>query len=432
MYEPEHGPSWRTPPSALGTTVMLLLIVLTTLSGHLLAQDEQIPRVAVLTTEWRQNSHADMIAGRLVNGYTLDGRGEFPRLKIVSAYVDQAPATDTSRKLAARHGFKIYDTIAGALTLGGDALAVDGVLLIAEHGDYPESPTGQFQFPKRRFWEQVVDVFEKSGRVVPVFHDKHLSDNWADIDWIHRQVQRLKIPVAAGSSLPVTWREPAEDVKRGEPLREILAVSYHRLDAYGFHALEMVQCLAERRLGGETGIRQVRCLEGEAVWEAGSDGLFDARLLSETLSRLKDRPLPPGRTLRDLVPQPTLMLIEYMDGLRASVLTLNGAVAEFAVAWRYADGEARSTLFRLQEDRPLMHFTYLVKGIEALLRDRAAPWPLERTLLTSGALDALLISKKDRGAWLPTPHLAVSYTHDGNWQQPPAPPLGRPLNEETP
>ncbi|MFN0051580.1 MAG: hypothetical protein ACKV0T_05275 [Planctomycetales bacterium] len=408
----------------------LIAVVLVLWRLPLAAQEPTVPCVAVLTTEWRQNSHADVIAGRLVESDTLDGRGAFPRLKLVSAFTDQVPANDLSRKLAEKHGFRLFDSIEGALTLGGERLAVDGILLIAEHGRYPETPTGQFQYPKRRFWEQVLKVFEKSGRVVPVFHDKHLADNWADSQWIHQQIERLKIPVLAGSSLPLTWREPPLDTRRDEPLEEILAVSYHRLDSYGFHALEMVQSLAERRRGGETGIQEVRCLEGDAVWQAGQAGEYDEQLLAAALARLKSQPIPAGKSLRELIPKPTLMQWRYADGLRASVLTLNYAVTEFACAWRTPDGQRQATLFRLQEDRPLMHFTYLVQGIEKLIHDQRAPWPLERTLLTSGTLDALLNSRMQGGQPLQTPFLNIQYAAPRlDWKQPPPPPPGRPLDE---
>src|SRR5947207_13058290 len=208
---------------------------------------EKLPRVAVVTTVWRHNSHADVLASRLVQGYTLDGQGDFPKLKLVAAYVDQFPENDMSRGLARQHGFTIYDSVAGALTLGTGQLAVDGVLLICEHGDYPRSNTGSIQYPKRRLFGEIIKVFETTGRVVPVFSDKHLEDDWTDIQWFYNQAQRFKIPLMAGSSLPTLWRYPEADVQRGRPLKEIVATSYGGFDAYGFHALEMVQCLAERR-----------------------------------------------------------------------------------------------------------------------------------------------------------------------------------------
>lgn len=394
------------------------------------AEPAKVPTVAVITTEWRQNSHADVIAGRLVEGFTLDGQGEFPKLKLASAYTDQVPENDKCRKLAEKHGFTIYDSIAGALTLGGDKLAVDGVIIIAEHGKYPMSGTGQTQFPKRRFWEEVLKVFEKSGRVVPVFSDKHVADNWKDCEWIYAQTQRLKIPFMAGSSLPAAWREPAADVKRGEPLKEILITSYHTLDAYGFHAVEALQCLAERRNGSEMGVKQVRYLEGDAVWQAGERGEFDMKLMNAAATRFKNHPVPAGKTLRDEVKKPSLMLVEYNDGLRASVLTMDGGYSDWAAAWNYADGTSDSTLFMVQEDRPFSHFTYLLKGAEQMIHTGKPAWPAERTLLSSGILDAVHISRKEQGRVVPTPYLAIKYETEWTWQQPPPMPKGRPLTTE--
>ncbi|MEX2174928.1 MAG: hypothetical protein WD872_11240 [Pirellulaceae bacterium] len=388
---------------------------------------EKTPRVAVIATVWHHNAHADVIAGRLLEGQTLDGQGAFPKLKLASLYVDQFPQGDKSRKLAAKHGVPIYDTVAQALTLGGEKLAVDGVLLIAEHGDYDESPTGSIQYPKRRLFGEIVKVFEASGRVVPVFCDKHLEDDQADIAWFWQEKERLKIPLMAGSSLPTLWRYPAADVRLGEPLKEIVAVSYHRLDAYGFHALEMVQCLAERRQGGESGVKQVRCLTGEAVWQAGRDGLYDQKLLAEALGRLKERPLAADASLPALVKEPTLFVIDYNDGLRASILTLNGAVGEWTVAWRYGDGSSESTCFWTQEARPFMHFAYLLDGVEKMIHTGQPTWPPERTLLTSGLLDALLVSKKDGGKPVATPQLGIRYQPTHAWAMPPAPPPGRPI-----
>ena len=394
---------------------------------------DKILNVAVVTTVWHHNSHADVVAGRLIQGYTLDGQGEFPKLKLVSLYVDQKPEGDKSAKFAQEYGFKIYDTIAGALTLGGDKLAVDGVLVVAEHGKYEKNESGGTMYPKRRFLSEVFQVFEKSGRVVPVFSDKHISDNWKDIEWIYSESQRLKVPMMAGSSLPTLWRYPPEDVNPGEQLKEIVATSYHTLDAYGFHALEMVQCLAERRRGGESGIKQVRCLDGDAVWEAARAGLFDKRLLDEAISRFKERPLAAGKDIQDVARQINLMHIEYTDGFKASVISENsGIFAEWAVAWRRGDDTTRSTTFWTQEARPFMHFTYLVKGVDQMMHTGKPAWPVERTVLTSAILDAMHISQKRGGQIVETPYLANFKYNIPDWtfQQPPDPPVGRPIQEQ--
>jgi hypothetical protein len=407
----------------------LLLLIASTV-----AADEKVPKIAVITTVWYQNSHADVIASRLVEGYTLDGQGDFPKLKLAGAYVDQfEPRGDKSRELSKKHGFPIYASIKEALTLGGDKLAVDGVLLICEHGEYPESETGSIQYPKRKFFAEIAQVFEASGRVVPVFSDKHIEDDWTDIDAFYQTAQRLKVPLMAGSSLPVLWRYPATDVKRDKPLKEIVATSYHRLDTYGFHALEMVQCLVERRkngeTSGETGVKRVRTLSGDAVWAAGDAGEFDLKLLDAAVSRFKERPLPAGQSVREAVKKPVLFMVDYNDGLRASILTMDGSNVEWAAAWRYGDGSTDSTTFWTQEARPFQHFAFLLKGVELMMHTGRPTWPAERTVMTSGQLDSLLISHKRGGEWIDTPHLAkLQYGSDWNWEMPPPPPTNRPLD----
>jgi hypothetical protein len=389
-----------------------------------------LPQVAGVTTIYHHNAHADVILSRLLETDTLDGQGQKSSVELASLFIDQMEGSDKGRALAEQHAVPLLTNVADALTLKSDRLAVDGVLLVAEHGNYPESDTGQFMFPKRRLFGEIVDEFRRQQRVVPVFCDKHLADNWEDARWIYDTARSMQIPLMAGSSLPVLWREPPADVRREATLREIVAVSYHRLDVYGFHALEMVQSLVERRAGGETGVAAVQCLSGDAVWKAADEGRFDRRLLDEALARLRVRPVPADRRIEDLVPEPELFLIEYADGLRAVVLTLNPFLQEWSSAWRYADDTVESTCFVTQEARPFQHFSYLLQGVEKMVFTGKPAWPVERTLLTSGTLDSLLISRRDGGMRLATPHLAVKYHSDWNWHQPPPPPPDRPIHEQ--
>ncbi|MEK6238146.1 MAG: hypothetical protein N2C14_25820, partial [Planctomycetales bacterium] len=392
-----------------------------------LAADAKPKRVAAVVSAYYHNSHADVIVSQLLQTETLDGKGRRPALKLVSLHTDQVPQNDVSRKLAREHGVPIFSTVKEALTLGGDKLAVDAVLLVAEHGKYPRSETGQIQYPKRRLFEQVVKVFEDSGRSAPVFVDKHLADNWKDAKWIYDASKRLNFPLMAGSSLPVLYRYPPVDLKKGAKLKEVVAVSYHTLDAYGFHALEMLQSIVERRRGGETGVKQVRCLVDAEVWKAEEEGVYSRKLLDKALSRLK-RPLRKNQTLRESVKHPVLFVIDYQDGLRANVLTLNQAVAEWAIAWETESRETQSTLFWTQEARPFTHFTHLLRGVERMFHRGKPSWPPERTLMTSGLLDALLISKRQGGRMLRTPYLEFSYDSDWTWVRPPDPPPGRPIS----
>src|SRR5439155_6342054 len=95
-------------------------------------------KVAAIVTEYRLHSHADVILGKILEGFNYDG-GAGPNLQLVSMYVDQFPKGDMSRDLARKYGFKIYPSIEGALTLGSPELAVGGVLSIGEHGQYPSN-----------------------------------------------------------------------------------------------------------------------------------------------------------------------------------------------------------------------------------------------------------------------------------------------------
>lgn len=412
----------------------LTLAALAAMFGRATAAEPGSPppakNIAAIVTVYYHNSHADLIVSRLLQTDTLDGKGKDSPLKLVSLYTDQRkPEKDIGRLLAASHRFRVSESIEDALTLGTGRLAVDGVLLIAEHGDYPKSSIGNTQYPKRRFWEETLKVFRASGRVVPVFIDKHLADNWQDAKFIYDSARELKIPIMAGSSVPGTWRRPAADVKRGARLREIVAITYHITEHYGFHALEVVQALAEQRKGGETGIKAVQTIAGDAVWRAFDEKTFDTELFDAAWKRLSE-PRGGGRPLRQLVREPKLFRVEYADGLRAHVLELNGAAGEWSAAWRYADGREESSLFWTQEGRPAGHFTLLLNGIEQMMLSGKPSWDVERTLLSSGTLHALLISEKENQRRVDTPYLMLSYQPSWRWIEPPPPPPMREWREQ--
>ena len=236
------------------------------------ADPKRRKKLAVVTTLWNYRSHAWHMAERFLHGYPLRGKWHRPEIDVVSAYVDQSPEGDLSKDRAKEFGFTIHPTIAEALRCGGDKLAVDAVLIIGEHGDYPINEIGQKQYPRYQFFKQVVDVFRKDGRTTPVFNDKHLSWNF---DWAKEMVdtsRAMNFPFLAGSSLPVTWRMPAIEMPYGTEVEEIMCVAHGPVDIYDFHALEMMQCMAERRRGGETGVVAMQALRGDAVWRAQAAG----------------------------------------------------------------------------------------------------------------------------------------------------------------
>lgn len=415
----------------LRTSAVVFGICLAFLSDPCGTADDR-PEVAVVTTVYYHNSHADVIASRLLQTDSLDGRGAAFRLNMVSLYTDQRPPSDISRLLAASHGFYTGLTIGDALTMNTDTLAPDGILLIAEHGQYPFSATGNQQLPKRRFWDETLATLQASGRMVPVFIDKHLSDNWEDAKYIYDSAREHHIPLMAGSSVSGTWRFPPADVQKGSRLTQIVGISHGSTDAYGFHGLEAIQALAEQRLGGETGIVAVQCLSGDSLWQTLDSGRVDRELLSQALDRLPDydHGLPLDRAAAI---NPKLMILEYLDGLRVFMLELNrsGRAGGWTAAWRYMDDQTvESTNFWTQEARPAAHFGLLLAGVEKMIVTGQPSWPVERTLLTSGALDALLQSHVRKGARIPTPWLNVSYQSEWRWKEPPPPPSCRPWGEQ--
>lgn len=380
-----------------------------------------LPRkpVAGITTVYRYNSHSDLIIGRLIQTETLDGQGRIPTLEVKSLYVDQKPADDKSRKIATEMGIADVKTIADALTLGTDGIAVEGVVLVAEHGDYGKSPTGAEAYPKRRFFEQIFATCDKYGRRgLPVFCDKHLADAWTDAKWIYDEAKKRGMPLMAGSSVPSAWRAPPIDLPRGTKLKELHGVSFHAIDIYGFHTLEGMQAVAERRAGGETGVKSVQTLSGDDVWAAAGRGVYDRKLLDAAVGAMRLRVIPEGKRLEDMVKSPKLVVIDRNDGLRTCLFMLDGATEEFTVAWKDEHDRISQLTYDMQDARPFSHFAILVNGIEQMMHTGRAPWPVERTLLTSGIVDEALHSLQDGGTLRETPHLDVRYETEWNWMQP--------------
>ena len=160
-----------------------------------------------------------------------------------------------SRELARKYGFRLAKTIDEAVNLGGNQVGVAGVLSIGEHGNYPQDPvTKQRKYPRKRFFDEIVAALQRGGKIVPVFSDKHLSYRTDDALAMYRTATELDIPFMAGSSLPVAWRIPALDLPLECPLQGALATGYGGSESYGFHALETLQCMVERREGGESGV----------------------------------------------------------------------------------------------------------------------------------------------------------------------------------
>mgnify|MGYP001203310822 CR=1 FL=1 len=362
-------------------------------------------KIAAIVTEYRPRSHADVIITKFIHGFPTDDKFCKPRVKIAGLYLDQIPESDIGLDLADKNNIPVFDSIVATLCLGGTELAVDGVLLIGEHGDYAWNEKEQHLYPRRYFMEQICGVMATSGKAVPIFNDKHLSYNWTDAKWMYDRAKSIGAPLMAGSSLPVGWRNPWIEHELDSPIDEAISIGFSGLDIYGFHTLEVLQCMMERRKGGETGVSAVTCLEGNSVWEAADNGIFSLNLAEAACSTIENKP---DGSMRSHCENPALFLIEYRDKTRGSVLMLNGYVSDLAYAAN-VNGRIEACEFFLQghggEEGAYAHFSYLSLNSEEMFITQKSQYPVERTLLTSGILEAALNSRSRGHTRIETPWL---------------------------
>jgi hypothetical protein len=263
----------------------------------------------------------------------------------------------------------------------------------------------------------VARTFEKCKKSVPVYNDKHLAATWEDAKWMYDRSRELFVPFLAGSSVPVTWRRPPLKLPMGCELTEALSLGYGPFEGYGFHALEGLQCMIERRRGAETGVKAVQCVQGQAMWKALDDGRWSKKLLDAMLPMVVAHAKEDIRTVSSKNDESGVFLIEYLDGFKAAVVLINGWIHEakddggaflFAAQLKGQDKPV-ATKFFMQQPDPFGHFIYLVKAIDAMMQTGHPPYPVERTLLTTGILDAVMISKSEKNRRVETPHLAIKY-----------------------
>lgn len=370
-------------------------------------------RVAAIVTEFTYRSHAHVLLENFLEPYLFNGQRTDPGMEVVSLYVDQFPSREMARDVARSYGIRIYPTIAEALRAGGDRLGVDAVLSIGEHGRYPKNAKGQVEYPRKRFFDEIVAEFRRSGATAPVFNDKHLSYR---ADWAREMVDTARamgFGLMAGSSVPLATRRPPLELPPGARIAEAVSLHGGNLEGYDFHALEVLQSMVESRAGGETGIREVEFFEGDRLWKAADEGRWSPELADAARATDPD-PIRPG-PLRELVRSGREkkihgILLTYKDGLRAMVLNAARDGTHWHFACRMAeDPTPRATSFYVGpwDNRNL--FKALSHAIQVFFRNGRPPYPIERTLLTTCALDAAMESRFRGQEPVRTPNLDVAY-----------------------
>jgi len=369
-------------------------------------KDKPRPRVAAVFTELRFRSHAYNFLENFLEPYVFNGRKVVPPVDVVSFYADQFPENDTGRAVAKRYGIPLYPSIAEALCQGGKELAVDAVLLIGEHGDYPYNELGQHLYPRKEFFDQIAKVVEQSGRGIPLFNDKHFSYRW---DWAKEMYDRAKelgMPLLAGSSVPLAQRIPPLELPPEAKITEAVAIHGGGVEVYDFHGLEILQSLVEGRAGGETGVSRVQLVQGDALWKAADEGRWSPELAQAALAaELGDKAM----SLREFGALHAI-LIDYRDGLKGAVLKVGSGSTRWNFACRLADSpKPLATRFYVGPWGNRNLFMALSYAIQQLFVSRKPPYPPERTLLTTGILDAAMHSRHANGEALATSQLEFSY-----------------------
>jgi hypothetical protein len=390
----------------LGATALPLL------AANLPAQPAHRPRVAAIYTVFRFRSHAHNILENFLMPYLFNGKRTSSPCELVSFYADQrSPEGDTTDEVARHFKIPVYRTIADALTLRGRELAVDAVLLIGEHGEYPTSKLGQHEYPRKRFFDEITAVMQRADRYVPMFNDKHLSYQWSWSRAMYDYCEKHRLPFMAGSSVPLAQRRPVLEIGAGAHFEEAVSIHGGGIESYDFHALEILQSMVESRRGGETGVASVEFLAGDALFDAARKGRWSLRLAEAAMATEFDKNVPDLRRAlpRERAVEPHGLLITYRDGFKATMLKFGTS----SVRWNFAcklvgNDRVFATRFHAGPYGNRCLFGALSHAIQDHFVNRRSPYPVERTLLTTGLTDAVIRSRA-AGQRLETPHLHIAY-----------------------
>jgi hypothetical protein len=385
------------------------------------------PRIACLVTFWgATRSHADWIITKLIDGYWWQGAHMASRVDVASVYLHQRPTSVLGEKVCKAKGIPVFDTVAGALTLGGTALDVDGVVIVGEHGQYPVDLKGHWLLPRWWMYQQMVKVFEQSGRSVPVFNDKHLSYDWDEAKWMFDKSRELKFALTGGSSIPTYYRTPELELANDTPITASISLGGAPDEGGFFHCVDVLQSFVERRKGGETGVASVQYIRGPETWAWTERTPWAGRLLEAVRTRLS---LKPGHFQG--INAPNVCVIEYRDGTRAAIYNAR------EVGWTWAGeiaGQPDPTVvsmlgfpgpfdqYHASNGQPHWIVETMVTGKE--------PFDAQRLLLSTGIVNVALESHWENGKYLAvgrridTPFLDMTYrpTHGAQFSTGARPP----------
>ena len=435
----------------LGMTGMAGIAGLTALSGLVPEAVAQVtprrPRIAALVSYWGlPTSHADWVVNKLIDGYWYEGAHHPSRVDVVSVYVHQYDTSLLAQRICKAKNIPMFKSVGEAVTLGGRELAVDGVVIVCEHGEYPTDLKGHWLLPRWWIYSQVIRVFEQSKRSVPVFNDKHLSYNWDDAKWMYDKSRELGFPLSGGSSIPLYFRKPEVELAVDTPLKNGLVIGGMGDEGATFHCIDVLQAFMDRRKGGETGVKSVQSIRGPEVWKWVDANPWANNLL-ESVRKQFNLPVgyfqgtaptpppapgaPPRRAPNPAGRQTNLCIVEYNDGTKAASISGSG------VGWTFAGdvaGQKDPTIISMlgwpgpvsQYHAANAHEHWL---IEMMLTGKEQ-FNAERLLLSTGITNHYMESNWQNGVYSPvgrvlqTPYMNQKYhsTHGAMFEKGERPP----------
>ena len=409
----ENTSAHFTRREMLGITGMAGLAALSGMASGAVAQTRESPRrIAVLASYWgATRSHADWIVTKLIDGYWWEGAYTPSRVDVASLYLHQHDESVLGQKVAKAKDIPVFRTVGEALTLGGDELAVDGVVIVGEHGEYPTDLKGHWLLPRWWIFNQVVRIFEKSNRSVPVFNDKHLSYDWNESKWMFDKSRELKFPLTGGSSIPIYYREPAIELENDTPLLNSIVLGGTGDEGAIFHCVDVLQAFVERRRGGETGVRSVQSIRGPETWKWVESNPWAAKLIDAVAEKFE---LEPGHFQQNI--RANMCLVTYNDGTKAAV------IAGRDVGWTYAgeiEGHNEPTVISmLGWAGPFDQYhasNAQPHWITEMMVTKKEPFEAERLLLSSGIVNHYMDSNWENGQYsavgriIETPFMNMTY-----------------------